>query len=168
MRVFVGIKLENNLKIKLLKIGEYLYQNGVRGNFTSKDNFHVTLSFIGEVNNEGIENIKKIIEEISLEKFDIEVVSIRKFKDYVICDINKCEALISLQKKLRNGLIESGFKVDMKEYMPHITVIREPIGIKEEYFNVLNKNIKIKNSVNKLTLFESKRINGALKYVELN
>lgn len=168
MRVFIGIELDSSVKNKLKATDEYLYQNGVRGNFTTKDNFHLTLEFIGEASYEETKKLKMIISEISYELFDLELESIGKFKDYIICYVKKTEELLTLQKDLRARLKEGGFKVENRDYFPHITIVRKPICVDDGVFDVLNKNIKMKSSVKSITLFESTRVNGLLKYVKIN
>ena len=48
MRLFIAIPLSDTMKDALTAVQDEMYDNGVRGNFTSRENMHLTLAFIGE------------------------------------------------------------------------------------------------------------------------
>ena len=48
MRLFIAIPLSDAMKDALTAVQDEMYDNGVRGNFTSRENMHLTLAFIGE------------------------------------------------------------------------------------------------------------------------
>jgi 2'-5' RNA ligase len=59
MRVFYAIKFEDYVKEKLAKNLIEIQKHTPRGNFTEKDNFHITLAFVGEVESKQIGNLKE-------------------------------------------------------------------------------------------------------------
>jgi 2'-5' RNA ligase len=65
-RVFIAIEFEENIKRYLHDIQNRVVQVSEKGNFTSKENFHLTLNFIGEVNIDKIENINKCIYDVAI------------------------------------------------------------------------------------------------------
>ena len=48
MRVFYAIKFSDYVKQALTDSLEEIKKHTVRGSFTAKDNFHITLLFVGE------------------------------------------------------------------------------------------------------------------------
>ena len=48
MRLFIAINLSSAMKGSLIRMQDALYDRGVRGNYTSEENLHLTLAFIGE------------------------------------------------------------------------------------------------------------------------
>ena len=48
MRLFIAINLSSAMKDALINIQNAFYDAGVRGNYTSEENLHLTLAFIGE------------------------------------------------------------------------------------------------------------------------
>ena len=48
MRLFIAINLSYAMKDSLINMQNALYDRGVRGNYTSEENLHLTLAFIGE------------------------------------------------------------------------------------------------------------------------
>lgn len=167
MRVFIGIKLDCKYKLKLENIRKFLFQNGVNGNYTSYNNIHLTLSFIGDVDSKKIMILKEIINNIDVNGLELEVTNIEEFKTYLILKVKKTDMLLNIQKTLVSKLIDNGFSVDDKEYFPHITLIRKPTNLNKELIEKLNEKIYMKSIVEKIHLFESTRINGELKYIVL-
>ena len=45
MRLFIAIPLSDAMKDALTAVQDEMYDNGVRGNFTSRENMHLTLAF---------------------------------------------------------------------------------------------------------------------------
>ena len=48
MRLFIAINLSDEMKNSLISAQNTMYDRGIRGNFTSEENMHLTLAFIGE------------------------------------------------------------------------------------------------------------------------
>lgn len=49
MRVFYAVTFYEEAKEKLIEYKNIVVNNSVKGRFTNKNNFHLTLEFIGEV-----------------------------------------------------------------------------------------------------------------------
>ena len=49
MRIFIAIEFSNKIKNILHNIQEIVKENSISGKFTDKDNFHLTIRFIGEI-----------------------------------------------------------------------------------------------------------------------
>ena len=164
MRCFIGISLEAGALSSVVKLQDSLAKNGYRGNFTAKSNIHITLSFLGEQNEAQVNKICKIMEKIDFSEFLIKISKITNLKDMVILEIDKTKELLSIQKKINDDLIEAGFDVDKKEYYPHITLVRRCL-------DRIDKEVSIESKINRIILFESKRvdINGksVLQYLKI-
>ena len=48
VRLFVAVNLSSEMKDAFIALQNELYEQGVRGNYTSEENMHLTLAFIGE------------------------------------------------------------------------------------------------------------------------
>ena len=48
MRLFLAILLSEEMKNALINIQNEMYDKGIRGNFTTEENMHLTLAFIGD------------------------------------------------------------------------------------------------------------------------
>lgn len=164
MRLFIGIKLDNIAIKKIDKYMGYLYQNGIKGNYTRLSNIHLTLSFLGEQSEEKVEEIIEIIKTIDISKLITEELVITKtkmLKNILSLEVCKTNSLANVQKDLTQKLNDKGYKLETREYTPHITLVRE-------CNKALQENITIKSKIEKITLFESVRVNNSLVYKELN
>lgn len=174
IRVFVAIEFEQKIKEYLCERQQAIKENSIKGNFTNKENFHVTLKFIGEVEPEEIENLKKAIDEVAVNQqtFTLSFQKIGQFsrgkKSIVWVGLKKNKDLEKLQNDLENSLEKEGYTKEERTFKAHITLGREVIF--KCNFEELQKNVEIKHEkllVNKVSLMESKRINGKLKYAPI-
>lgn len=149
-------------------------QNSVKGNFTKKDNFHLTLKFIGDVEMDQLEILKRAIDKVVIKgkSFSLSLKKIGRFqrgeKSIVWVGLNKNKDLEELQNRLENILEKEGYPKEQRKFTPHITLGREVIFQCD--FEELQKMIEIKGQeilVNKVSLMESKRVNGNLKYIPI-
>lgn len=172
MRVFIAIEFEKEIKKYLKEIQQKVIEKSIRGNFTSIDNFHLTIRFIGEVNQVGFQLIREAVDQaaLSTENFILQLGDIgyfsRKNKKIVWVglkgDISK---LNSLYNNLESQLELKGFKREERGYNPHITLGREVIlkdsnGEVKDIATIENRAV----AVSKISIMESTRENGRLVY----
>ncbi|MBQ7277437.1 MAG: RNA 2',3'-cyclic phosphodiesterase [Bacilli bacterium] len=165
MRLFIAINFNNEIKNKIYEQELLLKEHMVNGHITSLSNIHLTLIFIGETLKP--KEISGCIEKINLKNFDIFIKGFKYFnrdgKRLYYLDIKKNNNLNLIYNLLFEELTKKGFDIEDREYKPHITLAREVILDNDVYLDDLNLNV----NVNKVSLMESKRINGKLEYVEL-
>ncbi|OJF94170.1 RNA 2',3'-cyclic phosphodiesterase [Alkalibacterium sp. 20] len=63
MRVFIAIEIDEQTKRQLNSTQDMIKNYVNKGNFTTKNNFHVTLRYIGDVDQEEINGLKQAIDE---------------------------------------------------------------------------------------------------------
>lgn len=160
MRCFIGLNFNSNALNKINNLSISLKKSGIKGNYTSKENIHLTLLFLGEVSLEKAEKIKESLERLEFSSFDITVNEITKLKDIIILKIEKSDELISLQKEVVKKVksILPNIKEE-NDFYPHITLVREN---KDNIY----KKISVIDKVSNIILFSSERINGKLQYIE--
>ena len=163
MRLFIGLPLGDKTKNILKTILNNLYSQGLRGNFTTKNNLHETLAFLGECD-EVMES--KLIDLVNSynESINVTLSKLTKLKDMVIYEVTITNELLDLFNDLRNKLLDLGFNIP-ESYYPHVTMVRKYSFSKD--INSLTCP-KVESINNKLVLFESKRINGELVYIKKN
>ena len=164
MRLFIGLPLDIKTKNKLLLIQNELRVKKVTGNFTLKNNLHMTMAFLGEVSEDKLDILINLVNEIN-DSVNVELEGIDLLRDIVIYKVNKTSELVNLHKRLIEKLKEIGFNLP-SELTPHITLIRK-YQSQNDVRKLIN-DIKMISTDNKLTLFESKRINNELVYIKKN
>lgn len=166
MRLFVAVQLNNEMKEALTDLQVRMQRLGVRGNFTNRENLHLTLAFIGEFPDP--EDVKDVIEMIRFDPFRIRLDGIGSFGRLWWAGIEGSGELKSLTKKLRRALAQADIPYDRKKFSPHITLVRKPISrtgtIPEE---ILNNLPKAEMTVDHMSLMRSDRGKHGMSYTEL-
>jgi len=171
MRVFFAIEFEDEIKEYLFSIKEEVRQLSSGGNFTSKENFHLTLRFIGEQSQSQTEKLIAALHDTAanMPTFEVVLDKLGKFdkknRKIIWIGLQKSEKLEVLYNQLESVLAKIGYMKEDREFSPHITVAREVrIDSFEELANKKTvKNLAIK--VKSISLMESKRVDNKLCYV---
>lgn len=174
MRLFIAINFNDSIKKKLQEIIEDLRRESKRGSFSRIENLHLTLAFLGEIEEERVANLISIMDEIAAEPFKLQLSHLGAFnrkgssESLYWCGIKHNKVLYKVQEKLAAMLKENDFKLDYKPFRPHITLARRCILPKDFSLENFNKLIVDDSMVVKeISLMKSERINGVLTYTEI-
>lgn len=143
MRCFISLKLPKEVRDYLSEIQEEIKkENLFHGKFTSPENLHLTLKFLGETDEKKLKEIEKRLEKIEFREFAAELRNAGFFgnKKYGIIWIrlSNCE---NLQRKVDGSL--SGLFKPEDRFMSHLTIARtKKIQDKKKLITFLN-NLKI-------------------------
>lgn len=155
MRTFISINIPGEIKKEIKKIQNQLPE--FRGKKTELQNLHLTLKFLGEIEEVKIEGIKEKLREIKIEKFATEIDEIgvfsEKFIRIVWLHMKDCGVL---QKQIDNAL-KNLFEPE-RRFMSHLTIARiKGIKDKEGFLQDLKKIKveKIKFKVDNFYLMKS-------------
>ena len=122
MRLFIAVQLSENMRGAICKLQDDLLRRGVRGNYTPKENLHLTLAFIGEYNDP--EQVLDIMSSIPFGPFKLSLDGIGCFGDLWWVGLEQSTGLQGYVRQLRHALAEAGIPFDRKRFSPHITVLR--------------------------------------------
>ncbi len=155
MRCFISIDIPENIKKEIKKIQDYLPE--FFGKKTEVENLHLTLKFLGEVDEKEIEGVKNKLKEIKFDKFEVRIDSLgvfsEKFIKIVWLHLVNC---VDLQKEIDEKL-KPLFEKEQR-FMSHLTIARvKSLKDKKKFLEALN-NIeipKLRFSVEKFKLKKS-------------
>ncbi|MEG6567856.1 RNA 2',3'-cyclic phosphodiesterase [Thermoanaerobacterium saccharolyticum] len=172
MRAFLAVKLSENIINDIKKLQEELKKYTVKGRWTNENNLHITLKFFGEINEEQVSEIRKTIDDISVnfKSFYIRLNKIGCFKEkdnirVLWMDVKNDNNLILLHDAIETELSKVGFKKDDRKFKAHITVARDIILKKSiEEINNLYKLDSDYFAVSNIYLMESKLENNRRVY----
>ncbi len=161
MRLFVAIHFSSEVKDLLLSaIGE-LKAKSISGNFTSPENLHLTLAFIGETDK--VSDIRAAVDRCVVPPFEMAVSGTGRFGSIYWVGIENNPKLKALAESLQAELRGSGFDIENREFKPHITLARQV-----EASSPVSLNIKrTAMTVSRISLMKSERIRGKLTYTEV-
>ncbi len=125
MRLFVAIQLSDSVKQALTALQENFRAKGVRGNYTSEENLHLTLAFIGDYPDPN--EVLEVMKTVTFEPIRLEFSGVGSFHDLWWAGIRENPELQALVKKLRRSLADAGIPFDRKKFRPHITLVRRPV-----------------------------------------
>lgn len=174
MRVYIAIDFENKVKDYFDKITCSIKKHCTHGSFTTKNNFHMTIRFIGEADDLQIEKIKELLDKVVLKvnpfKLSVDNLGIftRKKTNILWIGIEENPILSQLHKELSALLKEAKLPFYDKVFMPHVTLGRR-VELQSDSIelNNLTQYERISIPVKAITLMASKEENGKLNGVPI-
>ena len=126
MRLFIAIQFEENILDALTDLQDDLKSRGVTGNYTRRENLHITLAFIGDFGNP--DEVLDAMEQTDFRPIGISLDGVGSFGDLFWVGLAENPQLMAYVKRLRRALSEQGIPFDRKRFSPHITLIRKYSG----------------------------------------
>lgn len=167
-RIFIAIPFEASFKDYLSDLQDEVEKLSEGGKYHRKENFHLTLEFIGMVPEKLISplwgEVLKAIEETA--SFELTIDHFGRFDKKNKCipwvGVESSEALMTLQKKVMHAVSKVIDHTTKHDYKPHITLGRQVI-LKEL------PSLEVKQSivVTTVALMESSSKTGTLLYTPL-
>ena len=126
MRLFIAINLSEAMRDVLTAAQDEMYGKGIRGNFTPRENMHLTLAFIGEYPDK--DQVMDALSTISFSVFFLSLSGMGCFRDLWWAGMDESVALNAVVRRIRHALAENNIPFDRKRFSPHITLIRKATG----------------------------------------
>lgn len=169
MRLFIAIQLNDVMKDALQALQKEMQACGVSGNFTKRENLHLTLAFIGEYDDP--DQVLELIRQIEFKPFELHLSGAGAFHQLWWAGIEGDDALSEYAQRLRFALDDAGIPFDRKKFSPHITLVRKPVikgGMTEDdILTAMNVDRHIKMTVDHISLMRSDRDERGVTYTEL-
>jgi RNA 2',3'-cyclic 3'-phosphodiesterase len=121
LRLFVGIDLPPEIKLRLS-----LLCTGVPGaRWVDAGNLHVTLRFIGEVDEGMAADIDEALAPIRAPRFALALAGVGHFGTRMLwAGVERNPALLHLHEKIESAIVRTGFEPEGRRYAPHVTLAR--------------------------------------------
>lgn len=102
-------------------------QNGVDGaRWRPRENFHLTLAFIGETDRHGFQAAIDALARIDAPAFEIKLSGLGVFGDKkpraLWAGAEAAPGLVHLQSKVETALRRAGFDLERRRFTPHVTL----------------------------------------------
>jgi len=144
MRLFFAIDIPKDIKEK---ISVFLKDSEISGNLVDKDNYHITLKFLGEIE-DLLPEVIKSVEDISFSSFECSLKNLGLFGPknspaVLFIEVNKgLDDLNTLNKLIDKATAK--YNQDFK-FQPHLTLARTPMipkNIKDYNFKSIDFPVK--------------------------
>ncbi len=160
MRLFIAIHLAGAMKDALSAAQEQMYERGVRGNFTPRENMHLTLAFIGEYPDK--EQVMDALSTVTFSSFTISLLGMGCFRDLWWAGMDESAPLAAVVRRIRRELAENDIPFDRKRFTPHVTLLRKATGTMPGI-----QIDKISMPVERISLMRSDRGKRGMIYTEV-
>jgi len=157
MRCFIAFEIPEEVKKVFLEAQSQLNKAKAKLNLTR--DFHLTLKFLGEVDENKVEEIKKKLNEIRFDSFETSLTDIGVFPGensirVVWVGLEDSEGKIKkLQQEIDSKIELLGFKKDTR-FHPHLTLARVKFVEDKQGFTKNLKEIKIEKKAFQITEFK--------------
>lgn len=167
IRAFIAVEIYDQAKQKISGLISNLKKSDTDLKWITEDQMHITLKFLGNVDKNAIQGISEEISNISstFNSFRINFYKIGAFPDLkhpnvLWLGIDKgASDLKMLNKKIENALGKLGFKVENREFKPHLTLARikslKNISNLTKLVEEMDFNSWDDLEINKLALYQS-------------
>jgi len=121
LRLFAGIALPPELKLRLSHLA-----SGVPGaRWVDPGNYHVTLRFIGDVDEGTASDIDAALARLRATRFTLTLAGVDAFGSHSLyVGVAPEPVLMNLQAKIEQALIRLGLAPEGRKYSPHVTLAR--------------------------------------------
>ncbi len=170
-RLFFAVDLEPEIKTKLItfqdRISNPLLYNSVYS-AVSPSNFHITLSFLGDVPEKKLEMITDYFEPISIKEFKCKTTNLSLLKTSNILALkvdDSAHNLAKLKQKIETQINQiTHLNLGKNETIPHISLFRNVDSIQSlpEHFEY-----EIELSVTRFSLMVSRNTSNGVSYETL-
>lgn len=176
MRLFISVNFSHETRTRLIALQDRMRSRSLRGNFTSPDNLHLTLVFLGECDPGQTASAKEAVCAVRFEPFTITIAGggyqDKGRRNLVFCELHNDggrDKLRRLQSDLSEELAARGFALDQRKFWPHITLGREVLWKEKGDFNgAFDLPFPmIEEGVTRIELMKSERIRGKLTYTSV-
>ncbi len=132
IRTFIAIELPENIISSVLKVQNDIKAYGFKARWVRKKNIHITLKFLGNINEAHVEKLGKEIlksaKEYTLLNISVKGVgvfpNIKRPRVIWVGITGRIDLLIELQKALDKSLETIGFPREKRPFKGHLTIGR--------------------------------------------
>ena len=167
MRLFIAISLNSEIQRELSNLQKSLVSSkGIR--WVKPQNIHLTLNFLGEVDEQRISLIKEAIQRATrgVSPFSLSFGGLGAFPNLkaprvIWVGLKSEKEVVSLQQRLEKELSRIGFSPEKRKFQPHLTLGRVKfLENKKEFIKRMQEleqaSLSSKLRVDKIELIESK------------
>lgn len=175
MRTFIAVEIPKEKREIVWRLIKSEKERGLPIKWVEFENLHITLKFLGEIDEKKKEELSPILSEISkkYKPFNVSLEGLGCFpspRNPRVLWVGVGEGdkeLIRIAKELENSLIRYGFKKEERKFHPHLTIGRIKTFCKVD--DILERPIKTDSFlITSLILFKSTLKPEGPIYDELN
>ena len=175
-RLFISAEIPEEIKENIIEIITEVCEIENSSKWESKNKYHITLKFLGDVEEIDINSIDFNLEKI-ITSFNRINCSFTKFGIFrkgnipsvLWLGIKADSSLEKIAEKINNDFVALGFKKDIRKFQPHLTIKRLKYNERiNEIDNLLNSKLpEINFTIEKISLMKSELLKSGSVYTKL-
>ncbi len=124
MRLFIGLPIPAKLASVITRHARTIPLPKAR--WTTPENIHLTLVFLGEVGEPTLPSIKHELAELIITPFPIRLTTLNTFPraGVLIAEVDPIPRLLHLQSQIASSVARCGLSPEDRPYHPHLTLAR--------------------------------------------
>ncbi|GIN60074.1 RNA 2',3'-cyclic phosphodiesterase [Robertmurraya siralis] len=159
---FYALKLPQDAKAFLMRTSDRLRNELPFNRWVHEEDYHITLAFLGSATKEQLEaSLTNVARELTIHSpFSLTIQDFGVFGKgdsprIFWARLEKEEKLLQLRNSVYQSCIQAGFKLETREFQPHITLARKWQG--EQPFSkvFLTGNVPFTFQANEIVLYET-------------
>ena len=171
LRLFIAISLPESWTAALHSASAVLRKHSLHGSFTRRENFHLTLAFLGETERRAA--AEAAMDRVSAPGFDLQIGAPGLFRqrdgDLWWLGIEPSPALLEVHRQLTEELSAAGFVLERRPFRPHLTLGRQVVPAPGFDRAAFARSLPpMGTKVRRITLMQSERIQDRLTYTPLH
>ena len=171
VRLFIGLTLPDHIKDQLVPMASGIPE----ARWIDQQNLHLTLRFIGEVNEDVVEDIHNALSKLKFQSFTLQLNGVDCFRSRnkvrsVWAGITPLASLKALRGRVESILVNTGLPPETRKFKPHVTLARLKHTKVTSVIPYLEANAGFQTrqfQVEQLVLFQSHLGHGGATYVAL-
>ena len=164
MRLFSAVLFDEATLDVISSYRDQLHDASYRGRFPKRDNLHLTLEFLGEIDNPS--SAIRALSRLEFKPFDLVMDRIGFFQrpdgDTWWIGVEADNPVMVLQARLHRLFMEEGLSLEKRKYVPHITLGRNVVTDAPAC-----RIAKLSFHVTSVSLMLSEREDGGMRYTSL-
>lgn len=141
IRTFIAIEIPEQVKTKIAALQNQLKKENERVSWTKSDNIHLTLKFLGNVEENQIElmaqKLHKALQNVSSFHFAVKNLggfpNLKRPRVLWVGIEEPTHQLSALAKKIEDALAEMGFPKEKRKFSPHLTLGRVKTALSRKF-----------------------------------
>lgn len=163
MRLFIAVCFTPEFAGGVARMQDELREAGVRGRYAAPESLHLTLTFIGESTPEQFERAVKALKAVPFRPFALSLSGLGNFGETIWAGVDIDPAVTDYVARLRKSLDDFNLGYDVREFRPHITLVRRAQG----HFPREIEVPRVKMNVTRISLMRTEFQRGRAVYREL-
>lgn len=129
MRLFTAIDPTENVREAIAELRDRLKEAGLEARWTNSEQYHLTVRFIGEVDDDTGHAYQEALEglpvpPVTVQPYGLDVLPARRHPRVIMVGVKRSDDLMRLYESVSRRLEEAGLDPETRDYRPHLTLAR--------------------------------------------